>query len=260
MTQANVDIINYAVMKTYNVIIFDLFDTIVNFNRSRLPAREINGYEVKSPSVSLYTVLRRLHDHITFNDFYTAFLKSYEELEELKRKENIEIHSQERFKLILNKLNIKSNPGSNKLLEEMVLCHMQNIADAMEFPKENRDTINILRDKYRLALISNFDHAPTAYSILDRFGIKDFFERILISIEVGWRKPQAHIFLNALNLLKTKPDEAIFVGDNLEADVVGSKNVGMKVIWINKNNEQISEGIPNPDYEVTKLVDIRKII
>ncbi|MCI0455178.1 MAG: HAD family hydrolase [Candidatus Dadabacteria bacterium] len=247
-------------MKTYNVIIFDLFDTVVNFNRSRLPAKEINGYEVKSTSVLVYEVFKRFYDHVSFNDFYTAFLKSYEELEELKRKENIEIHNKERFKLMLTKLNIKPKPGSNRLLEEMVLCHMQSIADAMEFPKENRDTLNLLRNKYRLALISNFDHAPTAYSILDRFNIKGFFERILISIEIGWRKPKAYIFLKAFNLLKTKPDEAIFVGDNLEADVVGSKSVGMKVIWINKNNEEISKGIPNPDYEVTKLIDIGKII
>lgn len=247
-------------MKEYKAIIFDLFDTIINFNRSWLPATEINGSEVKSTSVAVYKVFQKFYNQVTFNDFYTAFLKSYEEFEETKRKENIELHNEERFKLMLDKLSIKINSDSKKLVEEMVLCHMGKISDAMEFPEENRDTLNTLRKRYRLALISNFDHASTAYSILDRFGIRNFFEKILISIEVGFRKPNADIFLRAFNLLTIKPNEAIFVGDNFEADVVGSKNVGMNVIWINKCNEQIREGISNPDYEVTKFAEISKII
>lgn len=70
----NIDIINYIVTKTYSVIIFDLFDTIVNFNRSRLPTAEINGYEVKSTSVSVYRIFQGFYNQITFNDFYTAYL------------------------------------------------------------------------------------------------------------------------------------------------------------------------------------------
>jgi putative hydrolase of the HAD superfamily len=161
---------------------------------------------------------------------------------------------------MLNKLKVITKSNSNKIVEEMVLAHMGKIADAVEFPEANRNTLNTLKNKYRLALISNFDHAPTAYGILDKFEIRDFFERILISIEVGFRKPRADIFLKAFSLLKIKPSEAIFVGDNSEADVVGSKNVGMNVIWINKNNEHIRREIPNPDYVVTKFTDINKII
>ncbi|MGH7909611.1 MAG: HAD family hydrolase, partial [Thermodesulfobacteriota bacterium] len=237
-------------MRTYKVIIFDLFDTIVIFNRSRLPVTELNGSQINSTSPAVYKVFKKYCNHVTFDDFYSAFLKSYEEFEEMKRKENLEFHNKERFKLMLDKLNINANSDSNKFVEEMVLCHMGKIADAMEFPEENRNTLNMLRNRYRLALISNFDHAPTAYKILDRFGIENFFEKILISIEVGFRKPKADIFQKAFIHLKIKPDEAIFVGDNFEADVIGSKNAGMDIIWVNKGNEKIKHEIINPYYEV----------
>ena len=247
-------------MRTYKVIIFDLFDTIVIFNRSRLPATELNGSQINSTSVAVYKVFKKYYNHVTFDDFYSAFLKSYEEFEEMKRKENLEFHNKERFKLMLDKLNINTNSDSNRFVEEMVLCHMGKIADAMEFPEENRNTLNMLRNRYRLALISNFDHAPTAYKIIDRFGIRNFFEKILISIEVGFRKPKADIFQKAFIHLKIKPNEAIFVGDNFEADVIGSKNVGMDVIWVNKGNEKIRHEITNPDYEVNKFTEITKIL
>jgi len=247
-------------MRTYKAIIFDLFDTIVNFNRSLLPEAELNGSRINSTSVAVYMVFKNYYEHVTFDDFYSAFLKSYDEFEEMKRKQNLEFHNKERFKLMLDKLNISTNSDSNRFVEEMVLCHMGKIADAMEFPEENRNTLNMLRYKYRLALISNFDHAPTAYKILDKFGIRNFFEKILISIEVGIRKPKADIFLKAFIHLKINPNDAIFVGDNFEADVIGSKNVGMDVIWVNKGNEKIRHEITNPDYEVTKFAEITKIL
>jgi len=247
-------------MQTYKVIIFDLFDTIVNFNRSLLPEAELNGSQINSTSAAVYKLFKKYYEHVTFDDFYSAFLKSYEEFEEMKKKENLEFHNKERFKLMLDKLNINTNSDSNRLVEEMVLCHMGKIAGAMEFPEENRNTLNMLRNRYRLALISNLDHAPTAYKILDKFGIRNLFEKILISIEVGVRKPNPDIFLEAFIYLKIKPNEAIFVGDNFEADVIGSKNVGMDAIWVNKGNEKNRHEITSPDYEVTKFTEITNIL
>lgn len=248
-------------MKKYKAIIFDLFDTIVNFNRHRLPTADIDGVEVKSTSMEVYKVFQKFHKDLDFKDFYVAFIESYTEFEKNKRKNYKEYHNRERFELMISKMNTKTYSHPEKLLvDEMVLVHMKNIANAMEFPKENRDTLNTLRSKYKLAVISNFDHAPTAYGILERFDIRNLFERIFISIEVGWRKPKADIFLSAFNFLEIGPEEAIFVGDNFEADVVGSKAVGMEVVWINKNREPIREGISRPDYVVSKFTEIGDIL
>ncbi len=252
--------LNGGGMKKYKAVIFDLFDTLINFNRSRLPTADINGVEIKSTSIEVYKVFQKFYKDVDFKDFYTAFTESYVEFEENKRKDYREFHNRERFELMISKMNLQTIYHSTELIDEMVSVHMGKIANAMEFPEENRDTLNTLRNKYRLAIISNFDHAPTAYGILERFDIRDLFERIFISIEVGWRKPKANIFFSALNSLKIMPEEAVFVGDNFEADVVGSKSVGMDVVWINKDREPIREGISKPDYVVSRFADVKNIL
>ena len=116
------------------------------------------------------------------------------------------------------------------------------------------------RKNYRLAIVSNFDYALTAYSLLDRFEITDLFEEIIISEEVGWRKPKDIIFQTAIGKMKIKPDEALFVGDNFDADVVGSKKVGMDAAWINTKNEQKKSFNLEPEYIIKKLSELRDYI
>jgi len=248
-------------MKEYKAIIFDLFDTLVNFNRSRLPEVELDGTPVRSTSGATYKIFRRFHDEVDFKSFYDAFVKSYAEFNKIKEKEHREFHTRERFKLMLSKMDIPLDQTSEQLVEDMVSVHMEGIANAVEFPEENRKTLVQIKDKNpRLAIISNFDHAPTAYELLDKFGIKEYFERILISVEIGWRKPKADIFLEAFDLLGINPEDTIFVGDSYEADVVGSKGVGMNVIWINKHYEPIKDGRFKPDYVVSNFSEIKKYI
>jgi putative hydrolase of the HAD superfamily len=248
-------------MKEYKAIIFDLFDTLINFNRSRLPEVELDGTPVRSTSRAAYKVFRRFYKYVDFRSFYDAFMESYVELNRIKDEEHRELHNRERFKLMLSKMDIPIDPWSDELIEDMVSVHMDGIANAMEFPEENRETLDIIREKNaRLAIISNFDHAPTAYGLLDKFDIKSYFERILISVEIGWRKPRADIFLEAFDLLRINPQDAIFVGDSYEADVIGSKGVGMNVIWINKNDEPIKDEGLKPDYVVSSFSEIKKYI
>lgn len=248
-------------MKDYKTIIFDLFDTIVDFNRSLLTVVKSNGAEVRSTSVDVFNVFKEYYGSISFEDFYKAFIESYLEFNNVKRIEDRELYNGERFKLMLGMMNLELNSNTDEVVENMVTVHMKGLANAVEFPEENRSTLNLLRSKnYRLAIISNFDHAPTAYGLLEKFGIKHYFEKIFISVDIGWRKPKRDIFLKAFDILGIEPDEAIFVGDNFDADVVGSKSVGMDVIWINRNGEQLGDGNIKPDYSISKFAEIERIL
>jgi FMN phosphatase YigB (HAD superfamily) len=248
-------------MKKYKAVILDLFDTVINFNRSHLTVVNVDGTGVTSTSVDVYKVFKKFYNNVDFDGFYKAFIESFTEFNDIKRTENREFHNRERFKIMLYMMNIELNSHSNQMVEEMVSVHMKGLASAIVFPEENRSTLDILRNKnYRLALVSNFDHAPTAYGLLQKFGIKNYFEKILISVEIGWRKPKADIFLKAFDLLKIRSDDAIFVGDNFEADVIGSQSAGMDVIWINKNGETIKEGNSAPDYIVSNFAEIKGIL
>lgn len=244
-------------MKKYKAVIFDLFDTLIDFNRDSIPEISINGNNLRSTVKGVYEVFCGYYGSIEIENFYNAFIESYNEFQLMKQKEFREFPVEERFKLLLKKLNIGLNSNYYRAVGEMALSHMESLANSMEFPEENREVLNkIYKDNYTMSIISNFDHAPTVYMLLDSFDLRTFFEAIVISIEVSWRKPKADIFLKALNFLKLSSNEAIYIGDNFEADIIGSKNVGMDSIWINKNNETREEPPIKPDYTVSSFSEL----
>lgn len=84
----------------------------------------------------------------------------------------------------------------------------------------------------RLAVVSNWGwHAPELLQTLD---LARHFEVMSISARVGYQKPHAAIFEHALELLDAQPEQAIHIGDDPEADVVGARGVGIEPVLIDR--------------------------
>jgi FMN phosphatase YigB (HAD superfamily) len=248
-------------MNKYSTVILDLFDTIVNFNFSHLPTIELRGLRSRTTSKEVYEVFARYYPEIEFAEFYDPFIESYHQFQEMKLKEFKEFPNRERFKLMLSKMDLREIKNRDELIDEMVLAHMNGLASCVELPEQNKKTLEYLKTKgYRLAIISNFDYAPTAYMLLERYNIKNLFEEIVISEEVGWRKPKKIIFETVINKLKIEPEDALFVGDNFQADVVGSKALGMDAAWINRKNRPVNNLKPTPDYIINNLPELKNFI
>jgi putative hydrolase of the HAD superfamily len=84
----------------------------------------------------------------------------------------------------------------------------------------------------KVGLISNFTHAPVIYSSLRVLGINTFFDVVVVSEEVGWRKPSPKIFEDALNRLGIEAKEAVYIGDSPIEDIKGAKEAGLKTIFV----------------------------
>lgn len=66
---------------------------------------------------------------------------------------------------------------------------------------------------------------------LDVLGLLPYFSACrFAAVDAGYLKPHPAIFQTALNCLGVSPQEAVFVGDNLDADIVGAQNAGMRGI------------------------------
>ena len=89
-----------------------------------------------------------------------------------------------------------------------------------------------LKARYKLGLLSNFTHAPAAKEIIDRTGLEPFFNTILISGDFGFRKPHPKIFRRFVKQLGVDKNKVLFVGDDPEADIMGSTQAGLKPVWI----------------------------
>jgi putative hydrolase of the HAD superfamily len=84
----------------------------------------------------------------------------------------------------------------------------------------------------RLAVVSNWGWA--APELLHLLELASHFEAFAISARVGYQKPHPAIFEHALELLGARPADAIHVGDNPEADVVGARRAGVEPVLIDR--------------------------
>lgn len=83
---------------------------------------------------------------------------------------------------------------------------------------------------HRMAVISNWD--DTLDAVLERRGLRGFFEFALASSAVGHGKPRREIFARALELAGVRAAEAVHIGDDPVADVAGAAAVGIRPVFL----------------------------
>ncbi len=246
--------------KRYRAVLFDLFDTLVRFDRERLPLVEIDGRSVRSTVGRLHDVLRGWAPHVTVEALYGALTESWREAERRRAIDHREVAAPERFAHLFRCLEMDPETCPSGLVTEMLEAHRGELARAAEFPAHHRPLLEELRARYRLAVVSNFDYTPTAIGILREAGVAELFEAIVVSDAVGWRKPAPTIFRQTLDRMGLDARDALFVGDRADIDVAGALAVGMDVAWMNPAGEPLPSGLGAPTYELRDLADLRPIL
>jgi HAD superfamily hydrolase (TIGR01509 family) len=241
-------------------VLFDLFDTLVTFDRARLPKLVVNGREVRSTAGHLHEVLKTHAGDVTLEACYDALMWSWQEAERFRGVDHREVAATERFGLWLSRLAIDPSGCPAGFVEHLLETHRRELSKAAEFPPHHAMVLQRLATRYRLAVVSNFDYTPTALGILETAGVAHLFETIVVSDAVGWRKPRREIFDVALSRLGITPAEACFVGDRADIDVAGAHALGMPVAWINPGREPLPEGIAPPTWEIRDLSELLDIL
>ena len=88
-----------------------------------------------------------------------------------------------------------------------------------------------LRPLYSLGLLSNFTHGPAARKILSQTELDNFFEVVIISGELGYRKPHPLPFMELVDRLKAPNHQVVYVGDDPEPDIFGAGRAGLQPVW-----------------------------
>ena len=83
----------------YSAVLFDMFDTLVRFERTRLPVAQIGEREVRSSVPQLHRVAAAALPGVGLEAFYDAFLWSYQEAERLRAVSHEEIPARRRLEL-----------------------------------------------------------------------------------------------------------------------------------------------------------------
>ncbi|MEM7016397.1 MAG: HAD family hydrolase [Pseudomonadota bacterium] len=92
---------------------------------------------------------------------------------------------------------------------------------------------------YVTAIISNAPWGSPANlwrDELSRLGLTGQVDEVVFCTDVGWRKPDARIFLHTVEQLGVECNNCIFVGDDPEWDIAGSVALGMRPVLIDRDN------------------------
>ena len=247
-------------MPRYEGVFFDLFDTLIRLDRDRMPWIEIRGRRVRSTAGRLHDVLVAHVPGLALEQTYDALVGSWQEAERIRAIEHREVPAPARFQDFFRRLTLEPGGLPAGLTETLLDTHKRALSGAVEFPARHRALLERLALGHRLAVVSNFDYTPTALAILDAAGVRGLFATIVVSDEIGWRKPRPDIFRETLRRVDVGAERTLFVGDRADIDVVGAQQVGMHAAWINPEAEPLPDGIGAPEYEIRDLVELEGIL
>jgi len=106
----------------------------------------------------------------------------------------------------------------------------------------------------KLVIVSNAAFPPRSMrDQLRHLQLMDLFDATVYSSEFGVRKPNPAIYEEALRLVGTAPEKALFIGDRLREDVRGPRGVGMEAVLTHEFRQEA------PGAEVEVLKSLRQL-
>ena len=224
-------------------IFFDLDRTLWDF--------EINSYETLLEICNKYN-LKELGVKS-----YIEFIKKYKKINErLWKMYRVDEISQkdlrrERFQKTLELYNIRNIDLSEKIGKDYIeICPRKTKL----FP-ETIEILNYLRSKYHLHIITNGFH-KTQHVKLEFSNLTPYFNQVITSEQVGLKKPHHKIFEFALYKANARSEESVYIGDDLEVDILGCQNCGIDGVYFNPKKIEQQE---NPKYEISCLSELKKL-
>ena len=226
-------------MPPIKAIIFDFIGTLTN----------VKNYSLETSKTKLYNAILEAGFNINAESFLEAYSQSHEKYRVVRYKELVEVTNAIWISEALNNLGFKTKPEDTHI-KTAVNIFFEDYLNSLELRPHVKKLLTKVSTKYKLGLVSNFTYAPVIYAGTKKLSINQFFNTILVSEEVGWRKPSRKIFEEALKRLDATAEETVYVGDSPLEDIKGAKAVGMKTVFIPSqfySLENLHESQQKPD-------------
>lgn len=237
-------------MNHVKAIGFDLFNTLI-FARPN----------------TLAEAMDRLTQNLHQNDLRVdgdAFRQAHREaamrLIETARKNGRETHNRFWISAALESLGW-TIPPEDARIAEAVEAYFSSFYENCRLIPDTPQMLARLGKGYRIGLLSNFTHAPAALKIIDGLGIRAFFDVVLISGDLGFRKPHLSVFQTLIERLGVDKDQLLYVGDDVEPDIRGAKQAGIQPVWTTYVQDNhipptpgvLSRSTDEPDFQVPRI-------
>lgn len=187
---------------------------------------------------------------VSLADFLEVYVPKNLAFWKLYREEKItkEALRYQRLRDVFDELNYEISDEVIHTLSEDYIAHLSSFDHLLP---NSIEVLDYLKPKYKLHIITNgFQEIQEKKLRVSK--IFGYFDQVINSEMAGVKKPNPYIFEMALHRAKVLPQNALMVGDNLEADILGAKAVGFHVLHFNAHN--------GPLHEIcTTIHDLREI-
>jgi putative hydrolase of the HAD superfamily len=226
-------------------LFFDLDHTLWDFEvNSRLALRELfDVFKMESLGVPSFE----------------AFLKVYEFENEKawalyrEGKMKKEVLRTIRFKKALEVFNASDSALEGKLASAYLAISPYKTAlipgtiDLLEYLKAKEYPMHILTNGFEEVQGIKMEHS----------GLSPYFDHVITSEFIGVQKPDPKAFLGSAKHVGAHLETSYMIGDNLIADVLGAKKVGMNEVYFNPMADEHDHELK---YEITSLLELKSIL
>jgi len=207
-------------------IFFDLYGTLIDI---RTDEQDPWVYAILSRYLQYHLVQVRAEElkEVYFGEIEQQFRKS--------REVYPEVDVYKIFSIIMNKYGNRWYP-KNVIVDSAMLFRSLTIRQFGLFP-HLFEILTEVEAQYKIAIISDAQWV-FAEPEVEILGLDRFFQHKILSSHYGYKKPDVRLFQTAMKKLRVKPDESLYIGDNLRKDLVGAKKAGMRFIYFGQEIQE----------------------
>jgi len=227
-------------------VLFDMFDTLMLIEKD---------HAFYSPSLKrAYEFLLEKGVKVEFDVFEKAYVEARDALYAEADAKLEEPHFNVRVSNALKTLGYDYGVSS-KVVAGATNAFCEGFMNYVRIDDDAASSLAKLHGRYKLGIVSNFAIPECVLTLLCKHGLDGFFDVVVVSGAVNVRKPSPEIFRKALEALGVDAEEAVFVGDTVDADVAGAKSLGMKTVYIERRVQKEAENAC-PDQTIKSMGEL----
>ena len=231
-------------MQKYKNLFIDLDDTLWDIH-----------YNSKECLKEIYDDYGYKEYYESFDDYYNVYMPSNHHLWGLYREGKINKDELivERFLVPVREFGIDDTEYAIKLSDDF----LERTTLRTKLIDGTMDLLEYLRPNYKMHILSN-GFREVQYKKIENSGLSPYFDKIILSDEIGVNKPHVDFFNHALRTTSSHPSETLMIGDSWDADILGAYNSNIHQLWFNP--EELQPVGFTPTYSVKTLKEIKEIL
>ena len=229
--------------KTYKHIFFDLDHTLWDFER--------NAEETKREMFETFKLKERgIPDYETFREMYIGINRALWAM----YRDNIIEKDELNFRRFYDTICLLGI-NDRGLGEDMASGFIEGISSKTYLFPHAKELLEYLYPKYPLHIITN-GFEEVQFAKLKNSGMDRFFTSVITSEEAESKKPDPEIFLYALRKTGASAEESIMVGDDLDVDIAGARQMGIDQLYVNHERKIHSELVTLEVFSLEEIVGL----